>query len=199
VGCPIEWSKAERGEASPSREADVKKTTTVEIYSATHRIIGQVSPGPAGLFSFLNLPTESSVEVEEAELSLLYQVGQISESCPRLWLVKSEIVAVLVRALGELGPASSIRGGYTKPFPHAVRIVIGGYELRGLIQGGGRFDFRSIMFEGESRFLPLFDGKLCALLFPKVREEAPGILFNRGMVNAISLQPREGGSTPSGA
>jgi hypothetical protein len=169
----------------------MKKTTTVEIFTATHRISGQVSPGPAGLFSFLNLPTESSVEVEEAELNLLYLVGQPPELCPRLWLVKNEMVAVLVRSLGELGPASAVRGGYTKPFPHAVRIVIGGYELRGLIQGGGRFDFRSLMFEGESRFLPLFDGKLSALLFPKVRDEAPGILFNRAMVSTMSPLPRE--------
>jgi hypothetical protein len=172
----------------------MRKPITVEAYTATHLIRGNVFPGTAGLFSYMNLPTESSLEVEEAEISLLYQIGQAGETAARLWLVKEEIVAMLVRSLGELGPSSAVRSGYTKPFPHMVRVRVGGYEVRGLVHGGGRFDFRAMMFDGESRFLPLFDGHLTALLFPKVASDAPALLFNRGMVTAVSQVGREAGA-----
>ena len=172
----------------------MRKPIAVEAYTATHQICGNVLPGTTGLFSTMNLPTESSLEVEEAEISLLYQIGQAHETCPRLWLVKDEIVAVMVRSLGELGPASAVRSGYTKPFPHMVRVMVGGYEVRGLVHGGGRFDFRAMMFEGESRFLPLFDAHLVALLFPKVASDAPALMFNRSMVTAVSQLGREAGA-----
>ncbi|MCJ7513530.1 MAG: hypothetical protein MUO23_11245 [Anaerolineales bacterium] len=172
----------------------MRKPVAVEAYTATHQIRGNVHPGTTGLFSHMNLPTESSLEVEEAEISLLYQIGQAQEASSRLWLVKNEIVAVLVHSLGELGPSSAVRSGYTKPFPHMVRVVVGGYELRGLVHGGGRFDFRAMMFEGESRFLPLFDAHLTALLFPKVSSEAPAMLFNRSMVTTVSQIGREPGA-----
>lgn len=169
----------------------MRKPIAVEAYTATHQIRGNVLPGTTGLFSYMNLPTESSLEVEEAEVSLLYQIGQAHEGCSRLWVVKDEIVAVLVHSLGELGAASAVRSGYTKPFPHLVRVMVGGYEMRGLVHGGGRFDFRAMMFEGENRFLPLFDAHLTALLFPKVVSDAPALLFNRSMVTAVSQISRE--------
>jgi len=169
----------------------MRKPIAVEAYTATHQIRGNVLPGTTGLFSYMNLPTESSLEVEEADVSLLYQIGQAADRCPRVWLVKDEIVAVLVHSLGELGPSSAVRSGYTKPFPHLVRVMVGGYEVRGLVHGGGRFDFRAMMFEGESRFLPLFDAHLTALLFPKLTSHAPALLFNRKMVTAVSQIARE--------
>jgi len=172
----------------------MRKPIAVEAYTATHQICGNVLPGTAGLLSYMNLPTESSLEVEEAQVSLLYQIGQSRESCARLWLVKDEVVAVLVRSLAEIGPASAVRSGYTRPFPHLVRVMVGSYELRGLVHGGGRFDFRAMMFEGESRFLPLFDAHLMALLFPKVASDAPALLFNRRMVTAVSQIGREPGT-----
>ena len=169
----------------------MRKPIAVEAYTATHQIRGNVLPGTTGLFSYMNMPTESSLEVEEADVSLLYQVGQAADHWPRVWLVKEEIVAVLVHSLGELGPSSAVRSGYTKPFPHLVRVMVGGYEARGLVHGGGRFDFRAMMFEGESRFLPLFDAHLTALLFPKLTSHAPALLFNRKMVTAVSQIARE--------
>jgi hypothetical protein len=172
----------------------MRKPIAVEAYTATHQIRGNVLPGTTGLFSYMNIPTESSLEVEEAELCLLYQIGQSGETCNRLWLVKNEIVVVLVHSLGELGPATAVRSGYTKPFPHLVRVVVGGYELRGLVHGGGRFDFRAMMFDGESRFLPLFEAHLSALLFPKVTVDAPAMLFNRSMVNLVTQIMRETGT-----
>lgn len=161
----------------------------VEIYTTSHRIRGQISPSAAGLYSFLNMPTESYFEVDEAELSILHQIDQQTDWIQKLWLVKSEVVAVLVRNRNELGTSSLARSGYTRPFPHRVRILIDGYILQGVIQSAGKFDFGALMFKGDRPFTPSYNIKLSAVLFPSVLAEAPALLFNRSMVHAISLLP----------
>jgi hypothetical protein len=162
---------------------------SVDLFTSTHRISGQIVPGTQGLFSYLNLPTESYIEIEEGEISPLHQITQPPETFFQLWLVKSEIVAVLVETRGGLGPSSTVRAGYTRPFPHWVRIIASGYEIRGSLQSGARFDFAALMFEGNSNFMPLYDAKLSAILFPRVQAEAPAMVFNRTMVHAINLLP----------
>jgi hypothetical protein len=163
----------------------------VVVYTTTHRIIGQVIPGAPGLFSYLNRPTESYVEIEDGEMNPLHQITKQGESVDQLWLVKDEIAAVVVESRTGLGPSSAARAGYTKPFPHWVHILVGGYELRGLIESGARFDFAALMFEGDSKFVPMYNAKLTAILFPRVQADAPAMVFNRAMVHALNLIPRE--------
>lgn len=170
------------------------KPIPVVLYTATHSISGQIVPGTQGLFSYLNLPTESYIEIGQGTISPLHQIAQEPETFPQLWLVKDEIVAVLVETRGGLGPSSTVRAGYTRPFPHWVRILAGGYEIRGSLQSGARFDFAALMFEGESNFVPLYDAGISAILFPRVQAEAPAMVFNRRMVHAINLLP--GDSAP---
>jgi len=163
----------------------------VEVYTASHRITGNMSPGSAGILGYLNMATESFVEVENAAISPLHQVGQQAENCPKIWLMKSDIVAVVVESRADLGLGRGTRAGYTKPFPHWVRMLAGGYELRGLIQSGGRFDVGAVLYEGSSTFLALYNAKLSAILFPRARTESPAMAFNRSSVRALSLLPKE--------
>jgi hypothetical protein len=69
--------------------------------------------------------------------------------------------------------------------------MLSGYELRGVIETPGTFNFAAVMFEGDSIFVPLYNGLLSAILFPSVRANSPAMLFNRQMVDAMSLLPRE--------
>lgn len=161
------------------------------LYTHTHSISGQIVPGSQGLFSYLNLPTESYIEIEQGSISPLHQINQPPETFPQLWLVKDEIIAVLVESRGGLGSSTTVRAGYTRPFPHWVRILAGGYEIRGSVQSGARFDFAALMFEGDSSFIPLYEAKLSAILFPRVQAEAPAMVFNRTMVHALHLVPQE--------
>lgn len=169
----------------------MKAPNLVEVYTASHRITGTMSPGSAGILGYLNMATESFVEVDEAAMSALHQVGQAAENCPKIWLMKSDIVAVVVESRGDLGMGGGTRAGYTKPFPHWVRMLAGGYELRGLIQSGGRFDAGAVLYEGSSTFVALYNAKLSAILFPRARAESPAMAFNRSAVRAISLLPKE--------
>jgi hypothetical protein len=167
------------------------RSIQVNIFTATHRILGHITPGAPGLFSYLNRPTESYVEIEDGLLSPLHQITEEGDSCKQLWLVKTEIAALMVGGRSELGPGGATRAGYTKPFPHWVRILLGGYELRGLIESGARFDFGALLFEGDVRFVPLYNASLAAILFPRVQSDAAAMVFNRSMVHGINLLPRE--------
>jgi hypothetical protein len=70
-------------------------------------------------------------------------------------------------------------------------MLAGGYELRGLIQSGGRFDVGAVLYGGTSSFLSLYNAKLNAILFPRARTESPAMAFNRSAVRALSLLPKE--------
>jgi hypothetical protein len=113
------------------------------------------------------------------------------DPCKQLWLVKTEIAAILVGGRAELGPGGATRAGYTKPFPHWVRILLNGYELRGLIESGARFDFAALLFEGDVSFVPLYNARLSAILFPRVQSDAAAMVFNRSLVHGINLLPRK--------
>lgn len=165
----------------------LKQPVNVQAITKTHWIKGEVGVGAQGLFSQMNLPTESSVEIESGEINPLHRVNQTAEKFSKMWFVKKEILAVLVDSRAGLGPSHVVRAGYTKPFPHMVRIVLEGFELFGEIQTGGRFDFSSFIFEGESTFLPLYGGRVQAILFPSAFAEAPAMLFNRKKVEGLSL------------
>src|SRR3989304_4869349 len=79
---------------------------STEIYTTSHRILGRIIPGTMGLFSYLNIRTTSFVEVEGAHLNRLHQPAKLVARYPEIWLVKNEIVAILVSRRPELGPAS---------------------------------------------------------------------------------------------
>jgi hypothetical protein len=174
------------------------KPVSAEIYTTSHRVLGRISPGASGLFSYLNIRTTSYVEVDGAHLNRLHQPAKLVARYPQLWLVKNEIVAILVSNRMELGPAGITRRGYTTMVQHSVHIMLGGYEMRGLLEMPGKFDFGSVMFEGDQIFLPLYNAELIAILFPSVRAGSPAALFNREMVDAMVPLPRDDSSGGTG-
>lgn len=169
----------------------MNRAVSVEIYTVSHRILGRVSPGSHGLFTFLNIPTTSYVGIEGAHLSRLHQPGRMVARYAKLWLVKDEIVAVLLSHRSELGPAGRTRGGYTTTVPHWVQIIMGGYELRGQVEAAGKFDFGAYMFEGANHFMPLYHAEVFAVLFPNVQADSPALLYNREMVDAMAMLPKD--------
>ncbi len=108
-----------------------------------------------------------------------------------VWVAKRQVVAILLSNRSEMGPTGVARGGYTTTVPHWVHIMLGGYELKGMIETAGKFNFGAVMFEASSTFIPIYQAKLTAILFPNVQTEAPAMLFNRDMVDGMALLPKE--------
>src|SRR3990170_5678272 len=167
------------------------RPVSAEIYTTSHRILGRLNPGASGLFSFLNIPTRSFLEVEGAILSRMHQPNRMVARFPTIWLVKQEVVAVLVSSRVELGPSVLQQRGYVSRATHRLEVVLGGYELRGSVETAGKFNFSSLMFEGDSLFIPLYEAELTAILFANIKAQSPALLFNRRMVDAIGLLPRK--------
>ena len=167
------------------------RTISVEVYTASHRILGRVHPTASGFFSFVNDPTNSSLELEGAHLFRLHQPAKMVSRYQSFWLVKSEIVAILLSNRTELGPTGFSRGGYSTNVPHWVRIVMGAYELVGIIETPGKFNFSALMFEGDRYFMPIYNSRLSAILFPSVTGESAAMVFNRRMVDAMALLTRD--------
>jgi hypothetical protein len=167
------------------------KPVSVELYTTSHRILGKITPGAAGLFSFLNIPTTSYIEMEGAHLNRLHQPGRLVARYSTVWVAKHQVVAILLSNRTEMGPTGMARGGYLTSAPHWMHILLGGYELRGMIETPGKFDFGGLMFQGGQIFVPIYIAKLTAILFPSVEAESPAMLFNRSMVDGMALLPRD--------
>jgi hypothetical protein len=167
------------------------RPVSVEVYTATHRILGRVMPGSGGLYSYLNIPTKSSIEVDGAHLTHLQQPGRLVARYPRIWLSKDRIVAVLLSSRSEVGPVSIARGGYSTLLTHHVHILVEGFELKGAVETPGKVDFAAILAEKETGFSPLLSAHLEAVLFSDIKAEAPALLFNHTLVSAMTLLPKE--------
>jgi hypothetical protein len=163
------------------------KPVSAEVYTRYHRILGRLDPGPKGLYGFLNIPTQSYVEMAGAHINRLHQPGRLIARYSKLWLVKREIQVVLLSSRAELGATGTIRRGYSHPAQHQVQVMLEGYELHGTLETVGKFDFGMVMFEGDHVFAALYDADLSAILFSDVRAHTPAMLFNRGMVDSMAL------------
>jgi hypothetical protein len=166
------------------------KPIAAEIYTTSHRILGRIESVGHGLYSFLNMPTTSYIEIESAKLSRLHQPNRLVARYQSVGLVKLAIVAILVSSKSEIGPTGITGSFYRGREPQWVHVVLGGYELRGSMETSGKFNFSTVMFEGDSIFLPLYNAELTAILFPKIQVESPAMLFNRKMVDVMGLMPR---------
>jgi hypothetical protein len=167
------------------------RPVSVELYTPSHRILGKITPGAAGLFSFLNIPTTSYIEIEGAHLNRLHQPSRLVARYPSVWIAKHQVVAILLSNRAEMGPTGMARGGYSTSAPHWVHVLLGGYELRGMIETPGKFDFAGMMFQSDRIFVPIYIAKLFAILFPDVEAESQAMLFNRTMVDGMALLPKD--------
>jgi hypothetical protein len=163
---------------------------SVEIYTSSHRILGRIQPGTAGLYGFMNDRTRLSIDVEGAHINRLHQPARLVARYPRLALNKKNIVALLLSNRNELGPVSMTRHGYSTVIAHPIHIMLPGFELRGFMEAPGRLDIGSVFVEGDTVFVPLFDGHFESILFPDIKASSPAVLFNSNRVTAMSLVPK---------
>jgi hypothetical protein len=167
------------------------RPVSVEVYTATHRILGRVLPGSGGLYSYLNIPTRSSIEIDGAHLTRLHQPGRLVARYPRIYVSKDKIVAVLLSTRSEIGPVSIARGGYSTLITQYVHILLEGYEIKGGVETVGKVDFAANQAEKETGFSPLLSAHLEAVLFSDIKAEAPALLFNHTLVSAMTLVPKD--------
>jgi hypothetical protein len=61
------------------------------------------------------------------------------------------------------------------------------FEIEGILELPGRFDFANLMAEGTREFIPIFNATVTAILIPNLRVESAGMLINRKQIDLMAL------------
>jgi hypothetical protein len=140
-----------------------------------------------GMVGMMNDTTTSFMEVLDAKLARVHMPTKLAGEYEVVDLVKTNVFAVCMTRREDVGPQALARGGYQNLIKYKIRVTTQVYELDGVIEWSGRFDFATIMVEGIRDFVPMYDATLTAILIPQLRIESPAVLFNRRQVDLLAL------------
>ena len=164
-----------------------RRAIPVDILTSSYRIVGKMFVSNSGLMGAMNNVTTSFMEIHDAKLARIHMPTKLVDKYKVVRLTKSRIHAVCLARREDVGPQGLARGGYSSVTQYPVRMATQAYELEGLLEWSGRFDFRVIMSEGTRDFVPLYDTKVSGILIPAFKVEAGAILFNRQKVDWLGL------------
>lgn len=159
---------------------------TVDVYTASYRVVGKVQITTSGLYGLLNDDTTSYMRVQDATLARLHMPTKLAARYESLELTKRGIHAVCLRTREDLGPLGVTRGGFSRVMQYRVTAISQVFEFSGIFNWPGQFDPAAILVKGKSDFLAFYDGVLQAVLFPNLRVEAVGMLVNRRKIDIFA-------------
>ena len=157
------------------------------LFTQNYRVNGMISVTASGLVGVVNDPTDSYIELEDATLVRLHRPQEIVAQFTVWSMVKARIIALLCEKTGDLGRITVARAGFTRQISYRIWASLMGFEMFGVLESPGKFDFSSQMFQGTRQFTPLFNATLIPVFFPQLVTRAPAILFNRQMVEGIGV------------
>jgi hypothetical protein len=68
-----------------------------------------------------------------------------------------------------------------------VRMTTQMFELEGVMELPGRFDFPSMMSDGSRTFIPIFNAVVTAILIPNLKVESAAVMINREKIDLVAL------------
>jgi hypothetical protein len=173
-----------------SSQSAFTRQIPVEILTLSHHILAQVRVTNTAMMGVLSDRTSSFMEVSEANLARVQTPDEIVNYSPSMWVAKSRIVAVCLGKKDYVGPTPIQRGGYQSTFRYSITLTTTVYELQGLLEWPGRFDFAALMAEGTSDFLVVQEGVLVSTMYPALRIERPALLFHRSFLDTLTVSRR---------
>jgi hypothetical protein len=158
-----------------------------DFLTPSYRVVGNLMVPNTGMVGMMNDTTTSFMEVLDAKLARTHMPTKLAGEYEVIDVVKNNVFAVCLTRREDVGPQALARGGYQKLIEYIIRVTTQVYELEGILEWSGRFDFATIMVEGIRDFVPLYDATLTAILIPQLRIESPAVLFNRRHVDTLAL------------
>ena len=158
-----------------------------DILTSGYRVVGKIMVTTHGAMGMLNDPTHSAMEINDARLARLHMPTKLVDHFELVRMMKKHIYAVCMARREDLGPHALVRGGFTNVIEYPIRITTQRFEIEGIMELPGRFDFTSLISEGSREFLPIFNATLTGILIPSLRVESAGILVNRNQVDLMAL------------
>jgi len=163
------------------------RVISADFFTPSYRIVGKTMVPNTGILGLVNDPTTSFMEILDARLARAHMPSKLVDHYEVVRIVKSHIFAISMSRREDLGPQTLARGGYVRLTEFPVRITTPVYELDGVLEWAGRFDFSTVMVEGNSNFIPMYNAVITAILLPALRVESPAVLFNRNQVDILAL------------
>ncbi len=157
------------------------------ILTSGYLTVGKLTVTSAGVMALLNDSTRSAMEVHDARLARLHMPTKLAGHFELTSMMKSHVYAVCMARREDLGPQALVRGGYTSIAEYPIRLTTQIFEIEGVMELPGRFDFTNLMTEGTREFIPIFNATLTAILFPNLRVESAGILVNRRQIDLVAM------------
>ncbi len=158
-----------------------------DVLTSGYRIVGKVMVSSTGTMGMMNDTTRSALEVHDARLARLHMPTKLVDHFELARMMKSHVYAVCMARREDLGPQALVRGGYASVVEYPVRITTQMFEIEGIMEMPGRFDFTALMTDGTREFIPIFNATLTAILIPNLRIESGGMLINRRQVDLVAL------------
>ncbi|MCU0485697.1 MAG: hypothetical protein MUC85_06250 [Anaerolineales bacterium] len=174
----------------------LNRSVPADFLTTNHYILGQVKVGNMGMIGLLSDITTRSIEVSDANITRIVKPDKVLDYAQVLWLVKQQIICVCLSKREYAGSVSMARAGYTRLQPVTVRILSPVYEIQGTIEWSGRLEFASLMSEGTTNYISVYEAVITATLFPALHIETPVLLFNRSYMDALHILKTPGGTQP---
>ena len=164
------------------------RVISADFFTPSYRIVGKTMVPNTGILGLVNDPTTSFMEILDARMARAHMPSKLVDHYEVVRIVKSHIFAISLARREDLGPQALARGGYVRLTEFPMRITTPVYELDGVLEWAGRFEFSTIMVEGTRDFVPMYNAVITAILLPALRVESPAVLFNRNQVDILALK-----------
>lgn len=158
-----------------------------DVLTSGYRVAGKIAVTSHGAMGFLNDPTHSTLEIHDARMARLHMPTKLVDHFELVRTVKKFVHAVCLPRREDLGPQAIVRGGFVSVTEYPVRLTTSMFEVEGIMELPGRFDFAGLVSDGKGDFLPIFNATLTAILIPSLRVQSAGILVNRKMIDLVAL------------
>ncbi len=158
-----------------------------DVLTSGYRVVGKIMVTSTGTMGLMNDTTHSAVEIHDARLARLHMPTKLVDHFELTRMMKAHVYAVCMARREDLGPQALVRGGYATVVEYPMRVTTQMFEIEGIMELPGRFDFTTLMTEGTRDFIPIFNATLTAILIPNLRIESGGMLINRKQVDLVAL------------
>jgi hypothetical protein len=160
---------------------------SADFFTPSYRIVGKIAIPSTGLMGLVNDPMTSFMEIHDARLARLHMPTKLVDHYETVRLVRSQVFAICLARREDIGPHIASRTGYARSYEYRVLMTTPVYELTGIVEWSGRFDFSVVMVDGKSDFVPLYNTMLTAILIQALKVESPALLFNRKHIDLMAL------------
>ena len=169
---------------------NANRLVPAELLTSSHYIFGQIKVSQSGLLGMLSDVTTSHLEINDASIAPVHKPSSVMNYTPQLFMVRSEVVAVCLGKRDYMGLQGIMKAGYQRLFPYSVQISTRMYDINGIIEWSGRFEFSALITEGTSNFFIVNEATLTAPLYPDLKIESPVAIINRNFLKSLIVNKK---------